>query len=140
MQVLVLNSVVATRKTQENFYLPDDLKAAADMLVEQVGKKRKWVVYTAALIALLEEEADARWARFRRIMDADTDKNFRKLLPAPAAPANLITLETVEGGVVGIPTEEPPPESPASQPPRRKGEWHRRKRQRRPRPGTPNSP
>lgn len=52
MEIGTFNRLMAHR--QENFFLPVELAAEVDPLVERYGKKRKWAVYAAALVALLQ--------------------------------------------------------------------------------------
>lgn len=90
MQAFGFNGLVPNHR-QENFFLPNELAAVVDPLVMRYGKKKKWAVYAAALIALFGQDEMERDALVERVSGARTvpggmDRLLAKL-PQHADPA-----------------------------------------------------
>jgi hypothetical protein len=119
------------RKDTTNVGIPPDEYAALSSLCRRRKWSRRGVVaqlvrhflnFDATLQLLMLDDAlppPDRQALVLKILDR---------VKGRAEPANRITVEDVEGGVLGIPTEAGPPESPASTPhPHKVGQPKRRR-------------
>lgn len=95
------------RKIQENFFLPVEVADAVRPLIEEVGIKRKWQIYTAAIIAFLARDRDAQHTAMSAVNDADMRKEFNRL---------LIDSGAVKGVVVGNANGTPAPAKPENRP------------------------
>jgi hypothetical protein len=68
------------KKIQENFFLPAEVAEALRPLLGQIGVKRKWMVYTAALIGFLKRERAEQEQAIGRVGQADISRDFHRLL------------------------------------------------------------
>lgn len=87
MEVFAFNGLVAESKSkvQENFFLPVEVKAVVDPLIERHGRKSKWMFYTAAILALLEKGEVGIGERVGQIASAQHTGGIGKLLTAVTA-------------------------------------------------------
>lgn len=96
MQIVGLNSLV-TKKVQENFSIPIEVQEAVRPLIEKIGTKRKWMIYTAAVLEPLGKPEDEVRAMVGRVADTDSRERFKELLAAIANESESI-LSDLSGG------------------------------------------
>jgi hypothetical protein len=69
-------------KMQENFFLPNAIQAHVRQRVERVGVKRKWMLYTAAVLEMLRWSDKELTDWIEKISGADADNDFGRLVPS----------------------------------------------------------
>jgi hypothetical protein len=125
MELLDLNGLMPPpqpAKIQENFFLPAELRDVIDPLVTRHGRKRKWMLYTAALLALLEEGEKAMGERIGRVAASEHAGGLKRLIDEAVQAGRLWDLggqDGIGGAVKPHGPERPPADG--RRPPRRRG-------------------
>jgi hypothetical protein len=72
--------MLVAEKKNVNFNLPPEIHAQFERIVEGVGGKQKWVAISAAVLMLIEADAEVRRHYLQSVVAAEVDNSFEELI------------------------------------------------------------
>ncbi len=101
MEVLEIQTFAVSKKKPENLSMPVEIAEAVRPLVQRAGERRKWVVYSAALLSLLEQPESEIRKRLGEVAAADQVGDFKELVQRAVKRAGG-SFHVTQGGIDAV--------------------------------------